>query len=228
MIDYDQFDLLTFDCYGTLIDWRSGILGALSPLLAEHGVAVEDDQILQTYAEIEAEIQAGPYKSYASVLRELLAKLAERFGFLPGPAEFGVIVDSLPAWPPFDDTVESLKKLKTKYKLGIISNTDDDLFAQTNKRLEVEFDYIITAAQAGAYKPDHKMFNFAFDKIGLPREKVLHIAQSLFHDHLPAKELGLTTVWINRSKMIPGRISSAVRPDAEFPDLASLVKAVGL
>jgi 2-haloacid dehalogenase len=228
VLNFDSYRVLTFDCYGTLIDWRNGILGALSPLLAEHGVAVEDDQILQTYAEIEAEIQAGPYKSYASVLRELAVKLAERFGFLPGPAEFGVMVDSLPNWLPFDDTVESLNKLKTKYQLGIISNTADDLFAQTNKRLEVEFDYIITAAQAGAYKPDHKVFNLAFDKIGLPREKILHVAQSLFHDHIPAKELGLTTVWINRSKMIPGRVSSAVSPDAEFPDLASLVKAVGL
>ena len=228
MLNFDQFQVLTFDCYGTLIDWRTGILGVLRPLLIEHDIAVGDDQILETYSEIEAEIQAGPYMPYASVLLRLTAQLGTRFGFSPNASELDCLIKSFGDWPPFDDTVDALKVLKTKYRLGIISNTDDDLFALTNKRLEVEFDYIVTAARVGAYKPDHRMFHAAFEEIGSPLDKILHVAQSLFHDHVPGKKLGLSTVWINRNKLIPGRATEKVTPDAEFPDLASLVKAVGL
>lgn len=228
MLNFDQFQILTFDCYGTLIDWRNGILNVLRPLLIEHGVAVGDDQILETYSKLEAEIQAGPYKSYASVLRRITALLGDQFGFSPSATELDCLVQSFGDWLPFDDTVAALKALKTKFQLGIISNTDDDLFALTNQKLEIEFDHIITAAQAGAYKPDPGVFRFAFEKIGVAQDKILHVAQSLFHDHVPGKALGLSTVWINRSPMIPGRSTKTVQPDAEFPDLASLVKAAGL
>jgi 2-haloacid dehalogenase len=228
MLAFERFEVLSFDCYGTLIDWRRGILDAVRPVLARHGIAAGEDQILQTYSRLEAEIEAGPYRPYRRILRGVMARMCGGFGFEPDDNERDIIASTLPDWPPFEDTVAALKSLKSRYRLAIISNTDNDLFAGTNTHLEVSFDHIITAAHVGAYKPDRRVFQFAFDKIGLPKEKILHVAQSLFHDHVPAKELGLTTIWINRRRALPGRVSSAARPDAEFPDLASLVKAIGL
>jgi len=228
MLAFEQFELVSFDCYGTLIDWRRGILDAVGPVLSRHGITAGEDEILDSYSRLEAEVEAGVYKPYRRILREVMARMCKGFGFEADDAESEIIASSLPDWPPFEDSVAALKSLKTRYQLAIVSNTDDDLFAGTNRHLDIRFDYIITAARAGAYKPDHRVFQFAFDEIGLPKEKILHVAQSLFHDHVPAKELGLTTVWINRRRALPGRVSSAARPDAEFPDLASLVKAIGL
>lgn len=231
MLNFDQFKILTFDCYGTLIDWETGILNVLRPLLIEQGVAVGDGQVLETYAGIEAAVEAGSYKPYRAVLSEVMANLGSEFGFSPKPHEFTALAESLADWPPFEDTVEALRALKSKYQLGIISNVDDDLFAGSNKQLQVEFDHIITAGQVGAYKPSLKMFETAMDKIGLDKTEVLHVAQSLFHDHVPAREFGLSTAWINRRHNQTGHGATPpaqITPDAEFPDLASLVKAAGL
>ncbi len=231
MINYNSFEILTFDCYGTLIDWETGMLNVLRPVLTERGVAVDDDQILETYAQIESAVKDGPYKPYRAILSEVMVNMGRQFGFSPRPHEFTALSDSLADWPPFDDTVSGLKKLKSKFQLGIISNIDDDLFAGSNKQLEVEFDYIITAEQVRAYKPATTVFEYALKKIGLPRQKILHVAQSLYHDHVPAKQFGLSTVWINRRHNRPGSGATPhaeATPDAEFPDLASLVKAVGL
>jgi 2-haloacid dehalogenase len=231
MLNFDQFKILTFDCYGTLIDWETGILSVLRPLLIEHDLAVGDDQILETYSELESAIEAGPYKPYRAVLSEITASLGQQFEFLPQPHEFTALAESLPDWPPFEDTVEALKRLKSKFQLGIISNIDDDLFAASNKQLQVEFDYIITAGQVGAYKPSLKMFEAAIERIGLKKKNILHVAQSLFHDHIPAQEFELTTVWINRRHDRPGSGATPraeVIPDAEFHDLASLAGAIGL
>jgi len=213
-LNFDQFKVLTFDCYGTLIDWETGILNVLRPVLAERGVA-----------------EAGQYKPYRAVLSEVMVNIAQQFGFFLKPHEFTTLADSLADWPPFDDTVEALKALKSRFQLGIISNVDDDLFESSNKQLKIEFDHIVTAGQVGAYKPSLKMFEAALEKIGQPKENVLHVAQSLFHDHVPAQQLGLSTVWINRRHNRPGSgatPTAEVTPDAEFPDLASLVKAAGL
>ena len=231
MLNFDQFQVLTFDCYGTLIDWETGILKVLRSVLAEHGVATDDNQILETYSEIEAAIEAGPYKAYRAVLSEVIVNFGQQFGFSPRPHEFTALADSIADWPPFEDTVEALRALKTKFQLGIISNVDDDLFAGSNRQLQVEFDFIVTAEQVGAYKPSVKNFEVAIDRIGLPKDQILHVAQSLFHDHLPAKQFGLNTVWINRRRSLVGSGATPpaqAEPDAEFPDLASLVKAAGL
>lgn len=231
MLNYDQFKILTFDCYGTLIDWETGILNVLRPLLIEHGVAVGDDQILETYSEIEAAIEAGSYKPYRAVLSGVMVNFGQQFGFSPKPHEFTALADSIADWPPFEDTIDALKALKSKFQLGIISNIDDDLFKGSNKQLQVEFDHIITAEQVGAYKPSLKNFEFAVERIRLPKENILHVAQSLFHDHVPAKQFGLRTVWINRRRSQVGSGATPpaqAKPDAEFPDLASLVKAAGL
>jgi 2-haloacid dehalogenase len=225
-LNFQQFEVLSFDCYGTLIDWESGILGAVRPVLANHRVTASDEIVLEAYAAIESEIEAGVYRLYRDVLKMAMTKLCERFGFVPNPAEKDAIVRSLPDWPPFADTVDALKALKSRYKLAIISNIDDDLFAGTNRHLGVTFDYIITAAQVRAYKPSPKVFEYALEKIGCDKGKLLHVAQSLYHDHVPAKRLGLSTVWINRRQGKPGTgatLAAEAMPDGEFAGLAAFV-----
>lgn len=226
-LNFHQFEVLSFDCYGTLIDWERGILGAVRPVLDLHGIAIADDRILETYAQIESEVEAGPYRPYRDILRTVMTGMSERFGFVPNNTESDAIVSSLPSWPPFNDTVAALRALKSRYRLAIISNVDDDLFAGTNRHLGVRFDYIITAAQVGAYKPSPRVFEYALQKIGCHKNELLYVAQSLYHDHVPAKRFGLSTVWINRrqGKLGPGATPTAsATPDAEFSGLEELVK----
>ena len=226
-----QFEVLSFDCYGTLIDWERGILGAIKPVLLAHKVVVSDEAVLETYAAIESEIESGPYRSYRNILHTVMTRISERFGFIPNNTECDAIVSSLPDWPPFGDTVEALQALKERHRLAIISNVDDDLFAATNRHLGVEFDYIITAAQVGAYKPSPRVFEYALGKIGCDKSRLLHVAQSLYHDHVPAKRLGLSTAWINRRQGKAGSGATPMAeaaPDGEFPDLKALLSAISI
>jgi len=228
---FDPIEIISFDCYGTLIDWETGILRAVKPILNKYNVRLSDDTILETYGQIEAEVEAGPYRPYQEILREVMLRLGEQYGIVLDRTEHNAIATSLPAWPPFHDTVASLKALKSKYRLAIISNVDDDLFAGTNKLLGVTFDHIVTAAQVRAYKPSLWVFERAHDSFGCSKETWLHTAQSLYHDHVPAKEFGLKTVWIDRRQGRPssGATPEAVAsPDLTFPDLASLVRELGL
>jgi 2-haloacid dehalogenase len=231
MIDFKNFTHLTFDCYGTLIDWETGILTAVKPVLQRHAVVASDVQILQLYAKYEAEQEAGLYQTYRSVLRNVMAQITTELGFQPTEAEINVLPDSVGQWPPFSDTVAALKRLKTRYKLVIISNIDDAMFAASNQLLQIDFDAIITAQQVGSYKPAHQNFQTALQRLGVSQRQVLHIAQSLYHDHVPAKELGFTTVWVNRASHLPNTglsLPVAVTPDLEVTDMQSLVSAMGL
>ncbi len=228
--DLSPFHCLTFDCYGTLIDWESGILGALRPILAAHRRNLSDGGILELYSAIEAQLEAGPYLTYREILDAVVMKLAARLVFSPSAEEVHSLANSLPNWPPFPDTVPALRRLASRFRLAIISNTDDDLFAGTARRLEVRFDPIVTAQKARSYKPSENNFRLALERIALPREQVLHVAQSLYHDIAPAKDLGLATVWINRRAGKPG--SGATPPasaaaDLVLPDLTSLAALVG-
>lgn len=200
MIDFNKYKILTFDCYGTLIDWESGILTALKPVLLNHNINLNDNYILELYAEFESEIEKGEFVEYKEVLRKIMKKLGNKFGFTLSSFEEGCLTDSLKDWKPFPDTVEALQNLKKKFNLAIISNIDNDLFAFSAQHLNVKFDYIITAEQVKSYKPSLKNFKFAIDKIGIAPEKILHIAQSIYHDIIPAKTLGLSTIWVNRRK----------------------------
>src|SRR3954453_21227246 len=214
MIAFDAFDALTFDCYGTLIDWEAGLLAALRPL-------VQADDLLEAFAREEARLEAGPYLTYKQVLAGCLRALKPDTTEAQQPA-FGL---SVKEWPAFDDIVAALRRLKARYRLGVITNCDDDLFAASNAKLGVEFDWVITAEQARGYKPGLENFEFAFERIGLPRERILHVAQSLFHDHVPAKALGMTTVWIDRRGDRAGSGATPpadATPDMTFPDLRSL------
>jgi 2-haloacid dehalogenase len=225
-LDFNQCDALSFDCYGTLIDWESGILAALQPLLARHGATLADDVLLERFALLEALIEAGPYRPYRDVLREVVCRLGAELGFVPDAMEERCLVESLPHWPPFDDTIESLRKLQRRFRLIILSNTDDDLFAATARRLDVPFNELITAQQVGSYKPSPRNFQELLRRGGAPRERLLHVAQSLFHDIAPARAFGIGTVWVNRRHGRSGAGATApgeARPDLEVPDLRTLV-----
>ena len=229
MLKFERFDVLTFDCYGTLIDWEQGILTALRPVLSRYQSDLADDEILELYAILEAQVQAGGFQPYKAVLRQVVKAFGERLGFIPTPAELDSLRASLGTWPPFPDTVEALGKLRERFKLGVISNIDDDLFAQSARHLQIDFDWIITAEQVRSYKPSLHNFRAALERIGRPAENILHVAQSLYHDIVPARQLGLSTVWVNRrrGKASPGATPAArAKPDLEVPDLRSLVTAM--
>jgi len=227
-IDFGRFEALTFDCYGTLIDWEAGILAGLRRSLADHGVEPPDDELLERYSRAEAAAEAGPYLRYREVLARSLREVCRSYGIEPTAAAAAAFGASVPDWPAFPDSAAALARLKARFRLGVITNCDDDLFAGTNPRLGVEFDWIVTAQSVGSYKPDPRNFNVAFERLGLPRERILHVAQSLFHDHVPARRLGLSTVWIDRrhDRVGPGATPpAAATPDATFPDMASFAEA---
>jgi 2-haloacid dehalogenase len=225
MLDFSSFRVLTFDCYGTLINWEAGILRCMRPLLRAHGCMASDDEILALYAKLEHEQESGDYMPYRRVLQNVVRGFGQHFGFSATVEEVASLPQSLKDWQPFPDTVAALRSLKTRYQLAIISNTDDDLFAQTAKLLGLAFDHVITAQQVGSYKPSHKNFELALSRIGRPKREVLHVAQSRYHDIAPARELGIANVWINRRKQGSGATRRAdARPDLELPDLASLAQ----
>jgi 2-haloacid dehalogenase len=226
-IDFRSFDALTFDCYGTLIDWETGILNALQPVLQAHEAAVEAEPLLEAFARHEAALEAGPYLRYADVLAGCLRGLGDELGFEPTETEQTTFGRSVAEWPAFADSPEALARLKQRFKLGVITNCDDDLFAASNRRLDIDFDWVVTAEQAGGYKPRPENFTFAFERIDVPRERILHVAQSLFHDHVPAKALGMTTVWIDRRQGRSGGGATPpadARPDLTTPDLKTFAE----
>ncbi len=224
-LDFDGFDVLTFDCYGTLIDWEAGILAALRKPLANHGRGKPDEAALEAFAGHEAEIEAGKYRPYREVLGEVLARMIGERGGAPSVDERAAFGASVAHWPAFPDSKAALARLHERFKLGVITNCDDDLFAASEAKLGVRFDYLVTAQQAKRYKPNARGFELMFERVGLPPSRILHVAQSLFHDHVPAKKLGLSTVWVDRRA---GRAGSGATPPAEaspdltVPDMATL------
>jgi 2-haloacid dehalogenase len=224
-MDFTQFETLTFDCYGTLIDWESGIFSALRPILAAHGKTLSDFQLLELYSELEPKYQEGAFRPYREVLQAVVRGFGEKLGFVPSDAEARSLPESLASWKPFPDTVAALKRLKRRFKLAIVSNVDDDLFAASARQLEVRFDHVITAQQARAYKPSISIFKLALSRIGVPPEPVLHVGQSIYHDVIPAKSLGMGTVWVKRASPRTGAGATKAilgQPDLEVPDLKTL------
>jgi 2-haloacid dehalogenase len=224
VIQPERFSWLSFDVYGTLIDWETGIVNALQPILQRHGLEWTGDQILDAFAANESIAQQPPYSTYREVLIEVLERVGGEHGFQPAPADLEAFASSVPAWPAFPDSADSLRILKQHFRLAVITNCDDDLFAESNRKLGVEFDVIVTAEQAGVYKPDLKPFRMTIERIGGDQANLLHVAQSMFHDHEPATKLGLTSVWINRRH---GKSGGGATPPAhatpalELPDLHS-------
>jgi 2-haloacid dehalogenase len=228
-LDLDGVDALTFDCYGTLIDWEAGLSEAFETVLRAHDVDADRDEVLERYARHEAAAESGPYRTYREVLAAGLRGVADELGFAPTADEVTSFSGSVVDWPAFPDSAGALERLHRRFRLGVITNCDDDLFAASARRLGTEFDWVVTAQQAGSYKPDEANFHLAFERVGLPRERIVHVAQSLYHDHVPAKRLGLRTVWINRRHDRPGSGATPpaeAMPDATYPDMASFAAAV--
>jgi 2-haloacid dehalogenase len=228
MINFRYVDALTFDCFGTLIDWETGIMKVLAQFRDTHGIDAGDDDLLQAYARAETHAQLRPWRRYREVLRDVMSAVAAHYGVEDGFDE-NALAGSLPHWQPFPDTVASLSALKRRFRLGIISNIDDDLFAPVATTLEVPFDWVVTAEQAGAYKPSLKVFRHALEVMDVPMQRVVHVAQSRYHDIGPLNQIGWPAVWVNRRHGRPGASATQpffARPALEVDDLAGLVRAV--
>lgn len=231
MIDFEGFDALTFDCYGTLIDWETGILEALDDLLGPAGTDRERSARLTDFARFEPRAEAGPFRRYRDVLRDVAEMFGEARSVPVDSHAADEFACSVRGWPPFSDTRDALRALSGRYRLAIVSNVDDDLFAGSAAQLGVPFDEVVTAEQVGSYKPGPRHFDVVLERLGLPRERVLHCAQSLYHDIEPARSLGFTTVWVNRRAGRNGGGAtppSSAEPDLEVPDLATLARLVGV
>jgi len=229
MLDFSRFEVLTFDCYGTLIDWETGILSALHRILSANGKKIDDATLLKLYGDFERRSEQGAFLPYREVLESIVRQLAAELRFTPTAQEVRSLPDSLSTWKPWPDSVAALRQFKARFKLAIPSNVDDDLFALTRPQLQVDFDNVITAQQAQAYKPSLKLFDLALSRINAPAHRVLHIGQSIYHDVIPAQALGLATVWVNRPSARPGvgAVKAAdAKPDLTVSSLAELAKAV--
>ena len=226
MLAFSRFDWLSFDCYGTLIDWEAGILGYLRPLLRAKGCDVSDSRILALYSEFAPQEQAGHYRSDRGVLADVVRDFARGLHFEVSEAEANGLAESIRDWEPFTDTVGGLRRLHSRYKLAILSNIDDGLFAYTAPKLEARFDAVVTAQQVHSYKPSLNNFEALLRRYAIPRERLLHVAESLYHDVGPAHSLGITTVWVNRRQGKPAAASklAEVKPDLEVPDVGSLAE----
>ena len=231
MARLSAFSALSFDCYGTLIDWESGLYAALQPLLARAGLGLSRDAALEAFARREAAQEAAtPAMRYAAVLHAVHAQLARDWGVAPVEAESKAFGESVRDWPAFGDTAEALLYLKQHYRLIVLSNVDRASFAGSLPRLGVAFDAVLTAEDIGSYKPDPRNFACLIEHLaamGMARERVLHTAQSLFHDHAPANAAGLASAWIDRRASAAGWGATApppagVRWDFRFASLAEM------
>jgi 2-haloalkanoic acid dehalogenase type II len=212
------YDVITFDCYGTLIDWESGISAAFARAAAADGRQLDTGQVLQAYADIEPRIEAAPYRPYRDVLTETALRVGERLGWPLSRERAVFLAESLPSWQPFADTNQALERLAAAgYGLGILSNVDDDLLAGTRRQFTVTFDLLVTSQQVGSYKPAHGHFTEARQRLG--GKRWLHAAQSYFHDVVPARALSIPIAWINRKY---GAAPDGGRADREFRTLAEL------
>lgn len=220
-LDPDAFDALTFDCYGTLVDWVHGISGALHPILQNHEVDIEDDELFALYGRFERDIESGEYVPYREVLRRVVRRFGTHFGFTPTNAEVERFADSVGDWFLFRDTNEALQQLSDSFRLAVVSNVDDDLFRDTARQFHIRFDDMITGEQVQAYKPRLEPFEEAFTRLGVPPNRVLHVAQSVYHDVNPTARLGLSCVQVRR---YGGRFAEEPEgsPVLTVPDLQTL------
>jgi 2-haloalkanoic acid dehalogenase type II len=218
-----RYDAVTFDCYGTLIDWEDGIASAFLREAAEDGVVLDRPRILAAYHELEPEIEAAQFRPYRDVLAATAMRVAQRLGWPLSGERARFLPDSLPGWQPFPDTNPALERLAAAgHRLGILSNVDDDLLGETRRHLPVSFDVVVTAQQVRSYKPAHGHFLEARRRIG--SDRWLHAAQSFFHDVVPARELGIAVAWINRKAERP---TGDVAADVELRNLMELADYLG-
>ncbi len=221
-LDLDRVRALTFDCYGTLVDWLGG-LGAWVSSTASLD-RVDLDRLLADRANEELELEAGPYRPYRDVLAISLARAARKQKREPTEEELGRLVEGMAGWPPFAETHDALVRLRERFRLAILSNVDDDTLAATVSILDVPFDARITAQELRSYKPATTHFEEALARLELAKGEVLHVAQSLRHDIRPASKLGWNTAWINR---LGESLPMDLKPDIVTRDLTSLCDRLG-
>ena len=226
-MDYSAIRLLSFDCYGTLIDWKKSVLDILGPFFNDFQVTFSREELFAAFLEADRKMTGEDYMPYREILAEIVLRMADDLRISIDPASRYILSDHFEKWLPFSDTVESLKTLKKRYRLAIISNVDDELFAITNKILGIKFDFIVTAEQLGSYKPSPENFRAAGIRFGLEQVEILHVAQSIHHDIIPGNKLGWKNVWVNRYAE-PERTDPREFPDLEVPDLASLVRILDI
>jgi 2-haloacid dehalogenase len=234
-VDLRDFDVLSFDCYGTLIDWEAGIAAVLRRWATAHGLDGTDEELLTAYSTHEAQAEADhPTDLYPRILARAMRALGDDLGVTVGDDETEALAVSVPDWPAFPDSADALQRLSRRYKLIILSNVDRASFAGSSERLGVRFTSILTAQDIGSYKPSPRNFEaltHEVERLGIAEGRLLHVAQSLFHDHVPAKAAGLPTVWINRRSDNPGwgatpAPGAEVVPDWTFPSMAAFADAV--
>ncbi len=234
-MELTDFEALSFDCYGTLIDWETGLLAVLAPWARARGLTLTGEELLTAYAQVEAAVEAEhPAEAYPEVLARGMRRLGENLGAEVTEEDAARLAHSVPGWPAFPDSHDALAALGRRFKLIILSNVDRASFAGSNARLGVEFTSIITAQDVGSYKPSPRNFEALASeaaRLGIQPGGLLHVAQSLFHDHVPAQRAGLPTVWIHRRHDRGGwgatpQPPAPVTPDWEFPSMADFAAAV--
>jgi 2-haloalkanoic acid dehalogenase type II len=230
-----EFEAMSFDCYGTLIDWEAGLTAVLGPWARRRGLAAGDEQLLTAFAVHESAAEAEhPTERYPDILARSMRALGLDLGAAVTDEDVAVLAGSVADWPAFPDSHDALVRLARGHRLIILSNVDRESFAGSNARLGVTFASILTAEDIGSYKPSSRNFDALVEeagRLGVVPGGLVHVAQSLFHDHIPAQQAGLPTVWINRRHDRPGwgatpSPSRAVTPDWEFPSMAAFAAAV--
>jgi 2-haloacid dehalogenase/putative hydrolase of the HAD superfamily len=216
---------VTFDVYGTLIDWETGIWEAFSAEAQRDGFTIVRDELIPMFHEIEREIQSGSYELYAEVLRRTAVEISKRLGWPLEPSRSGFLPDSVQRWQPFKETRVQLDKLDKKYSLGLIANIDDKLLGQTRRHIQTDFDLVVTAQQVRAYKPEPAHFTECARRVG-GKKGWVHVASSYYHDVEPCLKAKIPVIWVNRKKetLEPGQ----KKPTAEVPTLREAAKLLGI
>lgn len=228
MLDFSRYKWLSFDCYGTLIDWETGICDAVAGVFARHGVRRSKEEILALFADAEPKVQtSGEFIDYRTVLRDVMQLMAWEVSIRLSAAEAETLPDSLPTWPIFSDAPDALKRLQGRFKLAVISNVDNDLFLHSEDALGIQFQAVITSREEGAYKPDLRVFYLAQERMGLDdaNERWLHVGESLYHDIGPANRLGIDSVWVKRPDRGGGTRPTDAVPSLTVPNLTALAEA---
>lgn len=231
--DFTTYRAITFDCYGTLIDWNAGVATILAPWTVKVGLRLSMDDLLGQFADAQRVHQlTEPFKPYRQVLADAFADIARANGHPAGTEDLAVFSRSVGTWPPFSDTLSILRQLRKKYVLGVMSNVDDESFSATHKLLGGLINEVVTAEQVRSYKPAAPHFEEMLKRLagrGISNEEILHVAQSRFHDVEPGNSFGLKTIWIDRRSRKRGRgitIPSRAEPAYRFESLAEFFEAI--
>ncbi len=220
-----DISFVTFDVYGTLIDWETGIWEAFEQEASKDGFTLDRNELIPLFHKVQREIQAGSYELYAEVLRRTAVRIARELGWPLEPSRSGFLPESLARWKPFKETSTQLARFEKRFKVGLISNIDDKLLGLTRRHLTTDFDLVVTAQQVRSYKPDPAHFRECERRIGSKKGWV-HIASSYYHDIAPCIKLKVPVIWVNRSKE---QLDSAQKkPTVEVPNLLAAAKLCGV